>query len=138
MIQGQSIGVVNWTTDISGVDGFLGLGPVNLTTGTNSTALKVPTVTNNLYSQGKISQEVLGVFFSPASESNCNGTLTFGSYDNSVITGPVNYVPLATTILASQFWGIGQSISYDNDTILLSTSGIADTGTTLILITTGG
>ena len=138
MIEGQSIGVANWTSDISGVDGFLGLGPVNLTTGTSSTALEVPTVMDNLYSQGTISQEVLGVFFSPVSESDCNGTLTFGGYDNSVITGPVNYVPLTTTFPASEFWGIDQSISYGNNTILSLTSGIVDTGTTLILIATGG
>ena len=53
-------------------------------------------------------------------------------------TDPVNYVPLAMTLPASQFLGIDQSTSCGNDTMLSSTSGIIDTGTTLILIATGG
>lgn len=139
MIHQQSIGVANWTVGINGFDGILGLGPVDLTMGTTSNTFEVPTVMDNLYNQRTISQEVLGIFFSPDSESdhNGNGELTFGGYDNSVITSSVNYVPLTTTFPASEFWGIEQSISYDNVTVLSSTAGIVDTGTTLILIATG-
>ncbi|KAH0829210.1 acid protease [Lanmaoa asiatica] len=136
VIHQQSIGVANWTAGISGFDGILGLGPVDLTVGTVSNALAVPTVMDNLYSQGTISQEILGVFFSPTSESHGNGELMFGGYDSSVIISSVNYVPLTTTFPASEFWGIDQSISYGGTTILSSTAGIVDTGTTLILIAT--
>ncbi|KAF8551967.1 acid protease [Imleria badia] len=136
VIQHQSIGVAHWTVGIEDFDGILGLGPVDLTMGTVSNALEVPTVTDNLYNQRTISQEVLGVFFSPASESSNNGELMFGGYDSSVTTSSVNYVPLTTTFPASEFWGIDQSISYGSTTILSSTAGIVDTGTTFILIAT--
>ncbi|KAG8221342.1 acid protease [Butyriboletus roseoflavus] len=136
VIHQQSIGVANWTNGTSGFDGILGLGPIDLTIGTVSNALEVPTVTDNLHTQKRISQEVLGVFFSPASEARSNGELMFGGYDNSVITSSVNYVPLTSTFPASEFWGIDQSISYGGTTILSSTAGIVDTGTTLILIAT--
>jgi saccharopepsin len=137
VIHRQSIGLADWTTGIDGFDGILGLGPVDLTMGTVSNAFQVPTVTDNLYSQGTMLQEVLGTFFAPASESEENGELMFGGYDSSVTTSSMNYVPLTTTYPASEFWGIDQSISYCGTTILSSTAGIVDTGTTLILIATG-
>jgi len=81
-----------------------------------------------------ISEEVLGIYYVPVSESGSTGKLTFGGYDDSVITSSVKYVPLTTTFPASDFWGIDQSISYGGTTILSTTAGIVDTGTTLILI----
>lgn len=137
MIPQQSIGVANVSNGLSNVDGILGVGPVDLTQGTVSNTNTVPTVTDNLLSQGTISEEVLGVYFVPASELLNDGSLTFGGYDETVVTSSVDYVPLTTTSPASTFWGINQSISYGSTTILSSTAGIVDTGTTLILIATG-
>ncbi|KAF8551965.1 acid protease [Imleria badia] len=134
VIENQSIGVASSATGFSGVDGILGVGPVDLTANTVSNTATVPSVLDNLLSKGTISEEVLGIYFVPASESTSTGELTFGGYDNSVITSSVNYVPLTTTSPASNYWGIDQSISYGGTTILPSTSGIVDTGTTLILI----
>ena len=133
MIHQQSIGVADWTAGIDGFDGILGLGPVDRTMSTVSNALEVPIVMDNLYIRRTISQELLGVFF-PTSESKENGELMFGGYDSSVTTSSVNYVPLTTRYPASEF---DQSISYGGTTILSSTAGIVDTGTTLILIATG-
>ncbi|KIJ58538.1 hypothetical protein HYDPIDRAFT_102436, partial [Hydnomerulius pinastri MD-312] len=133
-INQQSIGVASQAQSLTGVDGILGVGPTDLTEGTVANTDEVPTVTDNLYAQGTISEEVLGIYFVPASESNSGGELTFGGYDSSVITGSVNYVPLTTTSPASTYWGIDQSISYGDSTILSETAGIVDTGTTLILI----
>lgn len=45
--------------------------------------------------------------------------------------------PLTSTSPASEYWGIDESITYGSETILSSTAGIVDTGTTLILIATG-
>ena len=46
--------------------------------------------------------------------------------------------PITRTSPASEFWGIDQSIRYGTSTSILSnTAGIVDTGTTLILISTG-
>lgn len=137
VIENQSIGVASSATGFSGVDGILGVGPVDLTSGTVTNTDKVPTVSDNLLSKGTISDEVLGIYYVPASESNSGGTLTFGGYDSSVIKGSVNYVSLTTTSPASDYWGIDQSITYGGSTILSTTAGIVDTGTTLILIATG-
>ncbi|KAG1774539.1 acid protease [Suillus placidus] len=134
VIDNQSIGVASASSGMEGLDGLLGLGPVDLTEGTVSNANEVPTVTDNLYIQGTISSEVLGVFFAPASSDDSTGELTFGGYDASKITGSVSYVPITSTSPASAYWGIDQSISYGSTSILAETAGIVDTGTTLILI----
>ena len=138
VILGQSIGVASSATGFNtGIDGILGVGPTGLTQGTVSNTDTVPTVSDNLFSQGTIPEEVLGVYFIPAAETSENGELTFGGYDESAILGLVNYVPLTATSPASNYWGIEQSISYGIDVILSSTAGIVDTGTTLVLIATG-
>jgi hypothetical protein len=48
-------------------------------------------------------------------------------------------VPITSTSPASNYWGIDQSITYGSggESILSSTAGIVDTGTTLVLIATG-
>ncbi|KAG2048392.1 acid protease [Suillus hirtellus] len=136
VIDSQSIGVASDTSIGDGIDGLLGLGPVGLTRGTVSNTDEVATVTQNLYTQGTISSEVLGVFFAPASSDDNSGELTFGDYDASKITGDISYVPITTTSPASEYWGIDQSISYGSTLILDQTAGIVDTGCTLILIAT--
>ena len=45
--------------------------------------------------------------------------------------------PATTTSPANAYWGINESIKYGSTTILSTTAGIVDTGTTLILIATG-
>ncbi|KZT72870.1 family A1 protease [Daedalea quercina L-15889] len=132
----QSIGVASSAEGFSGVDGILGVGPVALTEGTlGDSDETIPTVTDNLLSQGLISTEVLAISFEPAtSDSDANGELTFGGTDSSKYTGDITYVSLTSTSPASEYWGIDQSISYGSDTILSSTAGIVDTGTTLVLI----
>ena len=131
----QYITVASSSSGFSGVDGVLGLGPDDLTVGTltNMPTETIPTVVDNLYTQGRISEEVLGIYFTPYSAPS-TGELTFGGYDSTVVTSSVNYVPLTTTSPASLYWGIDQSITYGGSTILSSTAGIVDTGTTLILI----
>ena len=139
VILGQSIGVAGSSAGLNGtgIDGILGVGPADKTQDTVENMSTVPTVSDNLFSQGTISEEVLGVYFIPATKTSENGELTFGGYDECTIVGEVNYVPLTMTSPASTFWGIDQSISYGNTTILSSTAGIVDTGTTLIFIATG-
>ncbi|KIJ22022.1 hypothetical protein PAXINDRAFT_105760 [Paxillus involutus ATCC 200175] len=133
----QSIGVATTSTGFSGVDGILGIGPLDLTEGalTNEPSATIPTVTGNLYTQGTIAQAVVGVFFAPTTtETSTNGELTFGGVDTSKYTGTLTYTPLTTTSPASYYWGINESVSYGSTTILSSTAGIVDTGTTLILL----
>jgi hypothetical protein len=85
-VTSQSIGVASTSTGFDGVDGILGVGPVDLTQGTVSGTTSVPTFLDNLYKQGSISTEVLGVYFAPESGSDtadANGELTLGGTDSS-------------------------------------------------------
>ncbi|KAH9947115.1 acid protease [Amylocystis lapponica] len=137
-ISKQSIGVASESQGFSGVDGILGIGPVDLTQGTLSSQTQtVPTVTGNLFSQGVIPNNLVAVSFAPpTSDSDANGELTFGGTDSSKYTGSITYTPLTSTSPASEYWGIDESITYGTSktSILSSTAGIVDTGTTLVLI----
>jgi saccharopepsin len=76
VISGQSIGVASSSTGFEkGIDGILGVGPVDLSSGTTSGGGTVPTVLDNLYYQETITEEVLGVYFIPASESGTGAYL---------------------------------------------------------------
>ncbi|KAG9314123.1 aspartic peptidase domain-containing protein [Chiua virens] len=137
----QSIGVASTSTGFSGVDGIVGIGPEDLTEGTltNEPYTEIPTVTQNLYAQGTIAEEVVGVFFAPTTSTDDeNGELTFGGVDATKYTGALTYTPLTTTAPASYYWGINESVTYGTTTILSETAGIVDTGTTLILLSTNG
>jgi cathepsin E len=74
---------------------FCSLGPRNLTLGSlspdNTTA--IPTVTDNLFYQKKIKQNLVAVSFEPTnSVSAINGLLTFGGTDSTKHTGKITYL----------------------------------------------
>lgn len=84
VIQNQSIGVASSAQGFQGVDGILGIGPVDLTSSTLSTGELVPTVTDNLFSQGTISSDSIGISYEPTTaDGSLNGELTFGGVDSS-------------------------------------------------------
>ncbi|KAL1676609.1 aspartic peptidase domain-containing protein [Schizophyllum commune] len=138
VINKQSIGDAEISNGIAPFDGILGVGPVDLTAGSlllNRTE-EIPTVTDNLYSQGTIPRPALGVYFAPAASDSPGGALTFGGADSSLYTGHLQKFPKTTTSPASAYWGYDQSITYGGKQILAKTAGIADTGTTLIYLPT--
>jgi saccharopepsin len=62
----QSVGITSlgWNEIIGlNIDGICGFGPEGLTWGTVTNTDTVPTVMENLKSQGMISHNILGVFF---------------------------------------------------------------------------
>ena len=103
--------LLNYSSGFAGVDGILGVGHVDLTKGTVNNTGTVPTVLDNLFTQGMISEKVLGVYFAPASVSG-TGELTFGGYDTSLISSSLHHVSPTTTHPASYYWGIEESIKY--------------------------
>lgn len=137
-VQGQSVGAASSSTGFNGVDGIIGFGPVDLTENTVSGVSSVPTFMDNLYSQGSISTEVLGVSFRPESgsdTSDSNGELTLGGTDSSRYSGSISYFPQLQSGAAAAYWGISiAKMTYGSTTLSSSTSGIVDTGTTLIYI----
>ncbi|KIL59256.1 hypothetical protein M378DRAFT_27097 [Amanita muscaria Koide BX008] len=137
VIPNQLIGVATTSCGFAGVDGVLGIGPTDLTVGTLSpdTNTSVPTVTDNAYAQGSITADEIAISFEPTTSTSVqNGELTWGGVDSTKYTGSITYAPVTTTSPASYYWGINESITYGTTTILASTAGIVDTGTTLILI----
>ncbi|KAF9481152.1 acid protease [Pholiota conissans] len=138
IIKSQSIGVASKATGFQGVDGILGIGPVDLTAGTVSGTPNVPTVMDNLFGQKTIPTESLAISFNPTtSNGEVNGELSFGSTDSSRFTGEIAFTPITKTSPASQYWGIDQTITYGSSgSPILTSAGIVDTGTTLLLIAT--
>jgi len=138
----QSIGVASTSQGFQGVDGILGIGPVDLTLDTLSPATNtlIPTVTDNLFSAGTISAHSIGISFEPSITGNdVNGEITWGGTDSTKFTGTIGFNTVTTTSPASEFWGINQSVRYGTSTaILATTAGIVDTGTTLVLLATNG
>lgn len=94
----QGLGIANSSTGFTSVDGILGyvislfdeilrqsqrlrsLGPSDLTIGTiGGSSAPVATVTDNLYTQGTIPVDAVGIYYAPTtSDSDTNGELTFG------------------------------------------------------------
>ncbi|KII86390.1 hypothetical protein PLICRDRAFT_114346 [Plicaturopsis crispa FD-325 SS-3] len=139
VIKNQSIGDALKYAQFEGVDGIIGVGPVDLTEGTlpNDKKALIPTVTNNAVSQKLISSEILGVSFAPSTKENdTNGALTFGGADSAYYTGKISYTPLTKTSPSSYYWGVNVTkATYGTKTIIgSSAAGIVDTGTTQILI----
>ena len=116
------------------MDGILGLAPVGLTTNTVQDTTTVPTVPDNLASQGTIPSEIVGIGFAPTTtEPNANGVMTFGGPGEGQYTGDVSYVGITSKSPATKFWGIDMGVTYgsSNASILSSGSGIVDTGSEL-------
>ena len=72
IISNQSVGNAEHSSSFEGVDGILGVGPTDLTNGTLLLNLDatIPTVMDNLVSQGLIKNKVLGVHFAPSTNSS--------------------------------------------------------------------
>ncbi|KAJ7131383.1 aspartic protease [Mycena epipterygia] len=109
------------------------IGPVDLTQGTLSPATMstIPTVTDNAFSRGTIPLNLIAISFEPTTVDEIeNGEITWGGTDSSKFTGAISF---------TEFWGINQSVRYGTSTtILSSTAGIVDTGTTLLLLASNG
>ncbi|KAJ3916555.1 aspartic peptidase domain-containing protein [Lentinula edodes] len=130
VITSQSIGVASSSEGFEGTDGIIGIGPDTLTEDTVSGVSTVPTVTDNLFSQGTIAEKVVAISFEPTTTDEVtNGELFFGGTDSSKFTGAITY-----TTKSGDYWGITQTVTYGSTTIQSSLSGIVDTGTTLLYL----
>ena len=74
------------------------MGPVDLTNNTLSPAESelIPTVTDNLFDQGKISAHEVAISFEPE-ELFASGELTFGGVDTGRFEGSITYTPISTS-----------------------------------------
>ncbi|KAG6836009.1 hypothetical protein H0H93_012316, partial [Arthromyces matolae] len=142
VLTNQSIGVANSTVgSFNGGDGLLGLGQAKLTRGTlhpdiNAT---IPTVTDTSYAEGLIPSHSVGVFLRPPTADNPGiGELTFGGVDKTKLTSEIQYAPVPQTTdgLIGNYWSVEQSVTYGNDNvpILNATTGLVDSGTTFLFL----
>ena len=84
------------------------IGPVDLTVGTLSpdSGSSIPTVTDNLFSQGTISSDSIGISFEPAtSQSDENGELTWGKSSSKVFEELGNSSLVLGGVDSSKFTG---------------------------------
>ncbi|KAG2067498.1 acid protease [Suillus decipiens] len=136
----QSIGVADQTAGFYDFDGLIGIGPVALTVGSlqDLPTEPIPTVTDSLFGQGTISENVVGIFFQPfiSSRLENTGQITFGGTDPTKYNGNIGYTPVVNIRGSRKYWGINSRIIYGNTLILGSTAGKVDCGTTLILLAT--
>lgn len=90
---------------------------------------------DNLFTQGTISTEVLGVYFQDESGSDtadANGELTLGGTDSSKFTGSITY-----TDRVGDYWGIDvTSVKFGSTSLGSISQAIVDTGTTLVYLPT--
>jgi len=141
VINEQSIGVASESQGFSGVDGILVLGPVNLTEDTldEQPDQLIPTVTDTLFAQNRISSNLVAVSFQPTTTAeDTDGELSFGQVNPKKFIGDrdITYVPTTTVSPANEYWGIDQAILYGENQILKTTAGIIDTGLTMTLLAT--
>jgi hypothetical protein len=94
----------------------------------------IPTVLDSLFSQKTIGPKILGMSLPPFS-SQAPGSIDFGGEDSSKHTGALTYTPITKKDPAKDYWGIDQSVQYGGSTILEMGSGIIDSGSTMILLT---
>lgn len=135
VVKNQGLGAASSSSGFSGVDGILGLGPVDLTAGTTSRGELIPTVIGNGASQGTIAPIVSIYFHQTNSTSGLkNGEITYGGTDSSKLASSIQYFPITKSSPASYYWGLDGSAKYGSTIVLSSTSGIVDTGTTLVLL----
>ncbi|KAL4253204.1 peptidase A1 family protein [Abortiporus biennis] len=142
VIRNQSLGVALVAPGFEDVDGILGLGPQDLTCNTlfPDDTTCVPTVTDNSLNQGLIDSKLVGISFEPTDTMDpvTNGEISFGNIDTTKFTGKLSYVPITETFPATEYVGIDQNITYGSGenakVVMETTSGITDTGTTLLLL----
>ncbi|KAG2070907.1 acid protease [Suillus decipiens] len=136
----QSIGVAVRSAGFDNYDGILGIGPAALTVGSlrDLPTDSIPTVTDSLYGQGTVSEDVFGIFCQPYvnSQLESTGQITFGGTDSTKYDGDILYTPITNTPRASNYWGIDQSIVYGHTEILPLAAGVVDSGATFLYIAT--
>ncbi|GJJ77363.1 nickel/cobalt transporter (NiCoT) family protein [Entomortierella parvispora] len=134
----QSFGV-GTAQNFQDQDGVLGLGPTRLSAGTVSSGGEIPTVADNLFKQGIITEDVFAISFqSIAGSDEVSGDITFGEVDPTKFTGDIYCIPVTDTSPASDYWGINAAFSYGDTVLLAQTAGIIDYATTALTLATNG
>ncbi|KAG6332586.1 hypothetical protein ID866_6508 [Astraeus odoratus] len=109
------------------LDGILGLGRKEASSLRDQYGNRIPPVWENLYSQGAIRYPAFGIYFIPRNEGGV-GEISFGYYNEDVITSGLNYAPITNVPPASNYWGVDAAFMYGGRTILNPAGGIIDSG----------
>ncbi|GAA93793.1 uncharacterized protein L969DRAFT_43874 [Mixia osmundae IAM 14324] len=136
----QGVSSATRSTGFTGVNGIMGVGPVDLTQGTTSRGEQIPTVIDTAYTEGFIPARILSLYFAPTTaQTSANGEATFGGVDTSKTTTAIRYTPVTSVTPAAYYWGVTTTIATTKGvTIEGTTSGIVDSGTTLVYLSSTG
>lgn len=130
----QPIGVALKTDglDEKKVDGILGLGLEELNSGIPYGYRTM--VANNLYNQQKIKSPTFGISFVPIKEDkSVAGEISWGQSNPEKYVGSIEMVPVTKS--GGGFWSFYQEITYGDKQIpILSTYGLVDTGSSLVML----
>ena len=86
VIEKQGVGAAEIAFGFNGVDGILGIGPVDLTDGTTSSGVEIHTVLDTAFAAGTISANIIGVSFEHTTEASVtNGELTCDGVDENSV-----------------------------------------------------
>ncbi|KAK0505489.1 aspartic peptidase domain-containing protein [Armillaria luteobubalina] len=111
VIDEQSIGVLSPSQGLQGVDGILITRLTAYLSGTVNGMENVPTVTDNLKSEGKIPKEPIVISYrlitGPGADT-ANGEMSSGFEDSSKYTRDITYMLITSMSLANKHWGIDQ------------------------------
>jgi len=120
------------------LDGLMGLGPTGWTLGLlhPDTDMIARTITDNLFHEHQIKQQVTVSLFPSNSTPVENGELTFGGVDTDRCTGEINYFPLAKSDPANAFWSAESAFYYGEELLFNNAPGVFDTGTVLFGLAT--
>ncbi|KAI8972443.1 acid protease [Trametes punicea] len=121
-VYGQGIGVALSSQGLEGVDGIIGVGPTDLTLNTlfPDTTSTIPTITDNLFTQGVISEHLVSISFEPTdSPEIVNGELTFGGIDSSKFTGSITFACVTLAQHALDRYKSATGAVFDDTTGLL-------------------
>ncbi|GAA97920.1 hypothetical protein E5Q_04600 [Mixia osmundae IAM 14324] len=137
VIKNQGITIATQTRDFQDADGIAGIGGVALTSRTIVGAPQetIPTLMDNLLSQGIISQPYLSVAMQPGNKVDAQNTrVTFGAIDNDSFVGELNFVPITKAPQAGRFWGVDLSVAVGTARVCNNAPVIIDTGTSIALL----
>jgi hypothetical protein len=153
----QSLGVapLGYTGGfLTNLDGVIGFGPEGLTYDTVGNMELVPSIMQNLKTQGMISSNVIGIFLhaerlfpthfelsinlysTPQTNHDVSGQLTLGGIDSSHFKGSMLYAHITSADIYNQFFAFDvSSIAFGSTTVMSeSHPAILDSGSTLCRI----
>ncbi|KAJ6450804.1 putative aspartic protease, partial [Mycena sanguinolenta] len=129
-ITDQYIGYATSSSGFDYLEGFLGLGPVDLTEGTVSGLTTVPTVMETMFAQGAIPEAIFSLSFAPLTgwDVEVNGAIDLGGPDLTKFSGLIQWF---NPVINGWYWGaVVHNITYNGTSIGGAVNAVVNSGST--------